>query len=407
MPGESNDLLTSFARTTDEITTLEEFKAKLASGRPLRIKYGVDVTAPFLHIGHAVNLWMMREMQDAGHVVVFLIGDFTTRVGDPTGRAQTRPVIDRAEIDTNADHFITQVSRVLRTEPEVFEVRRNSEWWDPMPVDDFMSLLSLITHGRLVARDMFQRRIEQGTEIHMHEFIYPVLQGYDSYALQSDLTIVGTDQLFNEMMGRHYQSRLGQDPQVVITTKITPGLDGTEKQSKSLDNYVSIAHSPRDMYGRVMSIPDHLIVPYLEVYTTIPLEEVAAVRAGLESETLHPMAAKRQLAHSVVARYYGPDAAEAESEWFTTTFSRREQPTDVPIVAVAEGSDLFTALVAALPGTSRNEIRRLLSQGSVSIDGEREQEGSVVPREGATIRVGRRRFFRLAPFDDGTGAAGS
>lgn len=396
MPGQGADLLSSFARTTEEITTLAEFKEKLASGRPLRIKYGVDVTAPFLHIGHAVNLWMMREMQDAGHVVVFLIGDFTTRVGDPTGRSQTRPVIERSEIEANAERFIEQVSRVLRTDREVFEVRRNSEWWDSMSVDEFMSLLTLVTHGRLVARDMFQRRMAEGNEIYMHEFLYPVLQGYDSYALSSDLTIVGTDQLFNEMMGRHYQSRLGQDPQVVITTRITPGLDGVEKQSKSLDNYISIAHSPRDMYGRAMSIPDELIVPYLEIYTTTPLEEVEAVRSALDSGEAHPMAAKRALARSIVRRYYGSDTADEEHEWFDSTFSRREQPADVPTVTVPEGTDLFSVLAAALSGTSRNEIRRLLAQGSVSLDGEKELDGTIVPRDGALLRVGRRRFFRIA-----------
>ena len=261
MPGTTEDLLDSFARTTDEIVTLEEFKEKLSSGRKLRIKYGVDVTAPLLHIGHGVNLWMMREMQDAGHTVVFLIGDFTTRVGDPTGKSQTRPVISRDEIERNAEEFITQVSVILRTEPEVFEVRRNSEWWDTMSLDEFMSLLSMVNHGRLIARDMFQRRIEEGSEIHMHEFLYPVLQGYDSFALESDLTIVGTDQLFNEMMGRFYQSRLGQEPQIVITTKITAGIDGGEKMSKSLGNFISIAHTPRDMFGRTMSVPDELIVP--------------------------------------------------------------------------------------------------------------------------------------------------
>ena len=270
MPGTTQDLLDSFARTTDEIVTLAEFKEKLSSGRKLRIKYGVDVTAPLLHLGHGVNLWMMREMQDAGHTVVFLIGDFTTRVGDPTGRSQTRPVISRDEIEANAEEFINQVSVILRTEPEVFEVRRNSEWWDSMSLDEFMSLLSMVNHGRLIARDMFQRRIEEGSEIHMHEFLYPVLQGYDSYALESDLTIVGTDQLFNELMGRFYQSRLGQAPQIVITTKITAGIDGGEKMSKSLGNFISIAHSARDMFGRTMSIPDHLIVPYLKVYTTVP-----------------------------------------------------------------------------------------------------------------------------------------
>lgn len=395
MPGTPDDLLDSFARTTEEVVTLAELKDKLASGRRLRIKYGVDVTAPWLHLGHAVNLWMMRDMQDAGHVVIFLIGDFTTRVGDPTGRSETRPVIPRHEIEQNAAEFIEQVSAVLRTDPEVFEVRRNSEWWDTMSLDEFMSLLSLVTHGRLIGRDMFQRRLEQGTEIHMHELLYPVLQGYDSYALQSDLTIVGSDQLFNEMMGRHYQSRLGQEPQVVLTTKITPGIDGSEKQSKHLGNYIALTHSARDKYGRAMSIPDRLILPYLEVYTDVPMPEVDTIREELEAGTLHPMAAKRLLASAIVARYHGRATALAEDAWFERTFSRHELPEDVPVVTVEPGSDLFGFLETALAGTSRNEIRRLLGAGSVSIDSERSTDPHAIPPDASLVRVGKRRFFRV------------
>ncbi|MHB8244095.1 MAG: tyrosine--tRNA ligase [Acidimicrobiales bacterium] len=395
MPGSPEDLLDSFARTTDQIVTLEEFRQKLASGRRLRIKYGVDVTAPLLHLGHAVNLWMMREMQEAGHTVVFLIGDFTTRVGDPTGKSQTRPIIPREEIEHNAIEFIAQVSRVLRTEPELFEVRRNSEWWDSMSLDELMSLLSMVTHGRLIARDMFQRRLEEGSEIHMHELLYPVLQGYDSFALKSDLTIVGTDQLFNEMMGRHYQSRLGQEAQVVITTRITPGIDGGEKQSKSIGNYISIAHSPRDMYGRAMSIPDHLTLPYLEVYTTVPMQELEELRRSLDAGSTHPMEVKRFLARQIVSRYHGDEIARSEEEWFANAFSRREQPSDVPEVEVPVGSDLFGILVASLEGVSRNEIRRLLAAGSVSIDGSKKLQGDTPVPDGSLVRVGKRRWYRV------------
>ena len=193
-------------RTVDEAFTLDELRARLAEGRPLRIKYGVDVTAPFLHIGHAVNLWLMRHLQDAGHKVLFLIGDFTTRIGDPTGKNHARREIPRDEIEANAQEFIRQVALVLRTDPEVFEVRRNSEWYEKMTLDGFMSLLAMVTHARLIQRDMFQRRLQNGMDIHMHEMLYPVLQGYDSVMLESDLTIVGSDQLFNELMGRFYRS---------------------------------------------------------------------------------------------------------------------------------------------------------------------------------------------------------
>ncbi|MDP7552581.1 MAG: tyrosine--tRNA ligase, partial [Nitrospinaceae bacterium] len=234
-------LLESFARTSEEIFSLNEFEELLKSGKQIRIKYGVDVTSPFLHIGHAVNLWMMRELQELGHKVIFLIGDFTTQIGDPTGRSDTRPIILREEIEKNAEEFIRQAKMVLRfDDPNLLEVRKNSEWFSEYSLSDFLKLLAMVTHARLISRDMFQRRIEKQEDIYMHEMIYPILQGYDSYVLESDLTIIGSDQLFNEMLGRFYQQKLGQKPQVIITTKITPGIDGKAKQSKSLDNYIGL-----------------------------------------------------------------------------------------------------------------------------------------------------------------------
>ena len=200
----AEEIVIQLSRTTDQIFAKEEFIIKLENGRPLRIKYGVDVTAPFLHIGHAVNLWLMRQLQEQGHKVILLIGDFTTRIGDPTGKSQARKVILREDIEANAKRFIEQVNAVLLTNSDVFEVRRNSEWFDAMPMDEFLSLLSMVTHARLIERDMFQKRIIEGQEIRIHEMIYPIIQGYDSVMLESDLTIVGSDQLFNELMGRFF-----------------------------------------------------------------------------------------------------------------------------------------------------------------------------------------------------------
>ena len=242
--------------------------------------------SPHLHIGHAVNLWMMRELQDLGHKVYFLIGDFTTQIGDPTGRSNTRPVIPQAEIDKNAEEFIRQAKMVLRfDDPDLLEIRRNSEWFSEYKLADFLKLLSMVTHARLISRDMFQRRIESHEDIYLHEMIYPILQGYDSYALESDLTIIGSDQLFNEMLGRFYQQRFGQNPQVIITTKITQGIDGKAKQSKSLDNYIGLGHSSRDKFGRCMKIPDDLIIDYLKVYTKVPLEEIIEIEKKIASRT--------------------------------------------------------------------------------------------------------------------------
>lgn len=386
------------ARTTDEIYSLDELRSKLREDRPLRIKYGVDVTAPFLHIGHAVNLWMMRRFQDHGHKVVFLIGDFTTRIGDPTGKAQTRKEISLDEIERNAGQFLEQVGLVLNTAPEVFEVRRNSEWFGQMPLGEFLALASMVTHSHLIKRDMFQTRIQNQAEIHVHELLYPLLQGYDSYMIQSDLTIVGSDQLFNELMGRFYQEKLRQPTQVVMTTKITPGTDGREKQSKSLGNYIALADTPRDKFGKIMSIPDSLTSSYLEVYTDCPMEEVREMTSQVEDGRLHPMEAKKRLAHAVVARYHGPGAADEEAHWFTETFSNRSTPKDIPSVRVALGSTgVLEVLSVCLPGESKAALRRLVDQGGVRINQARvgSTTAPIVVRDGDVLKVGKTRWFRL------------
>jgi tyrosyl-tRNA synthetase len=391
--------LSALGRTTEEIYSLNELRVKLAEHRPLRIKYGVDVTAPFLHIGHAVNLWMMRYLQEHGHKVVFLIGDFTTRIGDPTGKSQTRKVIDREEIERNAEEFIKQVGRVLLTNRDVFEIRRNSEWFDKMHVDEFMSLLSLVTHSKLIQRDMFQKRIQTGSEIYLHEMLYPILQGYDSVMLNSDLTIVGTDQLFNELMGRFFQEKFDQSPQVVMTTRITPGLDGVEKQSKSLGNYIAITDEARNMYGKIMSIPDHLIVPYLTVYTLVPVEVVQQVESGTSGGSLNPMEAKKLLARSLVERYYGADVAETEEQWFKETFSQRVVPGDIPETKVSGPLTPVELLQQCLPDSSKAAIRRLLQQGGVRLNDNKlsQSEEKLSIKEGDILKVGKRQWFKLVP----------
>jgi tyrosyl-tRNA synthetase len=381
--------LGDLARTTDGVFSLEELKKKLAGGKPLKIKYGVDVTSPFLHIGHAVNLWMMRYMQERGHIVQFLIGDFTTRIGDPTGKTAARVVPSREEIEKNAAEFIDQVGRVLLTDDEVFEVRRNSEWFDAMGADEFLSLVSMITHSKLIQRDMFQRRIKNGDEIYMHEMLYPLLQGYDSKMLESDLTIVGTDQLFNELMGRTYQEKFGQDPQVVMTTKITPGTDGVEKQSKTLGNYIALADSPRDKFGKAMSIPDELTGSYLQVYTDVPMGQVHELGRG------NPYAAKQELAAALVERYHGAAAAAAERDWWKNTFSARNTPTDMPELAIGAGSLL--ELIEGAVDRSRSDIRRLAKQKAIKLDDQplTVDDLNEPARAGAILKVGKRQWFKL------------
>lgn len=393
----NDELLRSFARTTDEIFSLHELKGLLDSGRRLRIKYGVDVTAPHLHIGHAVNLWMMRRLQDMGHTVLFLIGDFTTRIGDPTGKSALRPVIPGEEIAANAAHFIEQARTVLRFDaPDLLEIRHNAEWYDAMPAAELLRLAAHVTHARLISRDMFQQRIADGDDIHMHELLYPVLQAYDSVMLESDLTIVGSDQLFNEMLARSFQERFGQRPQVIITTKITPGIDGKAKQSKSLGNYIGLGHSPREKFGRAMSIPDDLILPYLSVYTEAADAVIADVAARVADE---PMACKLLLAHELVQRYHGAAVADAERDWFLATFSARQTPDVMPALSVEPGAWTAFALVQRFFAgrKSNSEIRRLFQQGGISLNGTplRDPEQTLEQADGAVFRVGRRSWFRV------------
>lgn len=380
-----------FNRNIDSIYSLPELEKKLSSGKQLRIKYGVDVTSPFLHIGHAVNLWTMRKMQEAGHKVVFLIGDFTTRIGDPTGKSQTRKQISREDIDKNAEEFIKQVSLILLTDKNVFEIRKNSEWFDKMPLGEFLSLLSMVTHSKLIDRDMFQNRIKDQKEIFMHELLYPLLQGYDSFMLESDLTIVGSDQLFNELMGRFYQEKFGQSPQIVATTKITAGLDGKEKQSKSLNNYISIIDSPKDKFGKIMSIPDSLITDYFKVYTEVPFEEIENIT---NSKTA--MEAKKLLAWNVVKLYHGAIAANDEINWFKSTFSDKEVPQDAPIVLVSE-APIIEIVQKCLPNESKQSIRRLVESGAVKINGSKiESITEFIKLDGEKVmKVGKKHWFKL------------
>jgi len=391
-------LIDSFSRTTDEIFSLEELRSLLLSGKKLIMKYGADATAPDLHIGHAVNLWMYRTLQELGHKVVFLIGDFTTQIGDPTGKSKTRPVIPVEEIERNSKEFIEQAKMVLLQDPDVFEIRRNSEWYDKMSAQELLSLMSIITNDKLLSREMFRRRQKEGRDIYEHELVYPILQGYDSVVLKADLTIIGSDQLFNEMIGRDLQVRFGQQPQVVLTTKITPGIDGGEKQSKSMGNYIGLAHTPREKYGRVMSMADSLVADYLKVYTDIPLPDIDQLLKEMANE---PMKLKARLAWEIVKRYHGAVAADEEASWFKKTFSERTMPEDSPIISFGKQSGTIVEILHkcfATEAKSRNELRRLVEQGAVSVDGRviRDVNSTIdLSQDQLSLKVGKRRWFRL------------
>lgn len=392
------EVLARIERTTEQFFSKQEFLDLLSSGKKLSIKFGVDVTSPSIHTGNAVNLWMMRSLQDLGHKVIFLIGDFTTLIGDPTGRDKKRPALSEEEIAHNAEAFIEQAKMVLRfDDPDLLEIRRNSEWLNKLSMKDFIRLLSMVTHARLISRDMFQKRIEEGADIYMHEIIYPIMQGYDSVELKSDLTIIGSDQLFNEMLGRFYQEKFGQKPQVIITSVITPGLDGGPKQSKSLGNYIGLAHSPRDKFGRVMRLIDQLIEQYFVVYTDLPMEEISAMKDLLTND---PFTAKQKLAHAIVSRYHGKDVADAELEWWKQAFSEKKAPEDIPVIKSPSASmkafDLVQLCVRD-ESISNSEIRRLFPQNAIELDGDKitDPHAMLSLKNGAVIKIGKRKMYRI------------
>lgn len=393
-----DQVLAHLSRTTDQIFGRDDLQSRLASGLPLRIKFGVDCTAPDLHLGHAVNLWMMRYLQDLGHVVVFLLGDTTTRIDDPTGRSTTRPVLTQDEIERNAHAFVEQVTLVLRNDPDVLEIRRNSEWYDAMAITDLVSQLSLVTHSQLMSRDMFQKRLQEHREIAMHELIYPVLQGFDSVALESDLTIVGSDQLFNETMGRELQGKHGQLPQTVITSTITPGLDGGPKQSKSLHNYVGLAQTPDDKFGRLMTLNDDLVGTWATVYTEVPVEAIEQLTHRAESGGSVARDAKLDLAEEIVARYHGvPEAARARQA-FLDVFSQRRLPDLMPEVVVdVQSPSVFDLVSAARPELTRSAVRRLIAEGGVRVNGAQQLDAQAKPAvtTGDVLQTGKRRWFSL------------
>lgn len=396
--GVPGQLLAALERTTDQIIGRQDLLDRLGEGRRLRIKFGVDLTAPDLHLGHAVNLWMMRTLQDHGHTVIFLLGDTTSRIGDPTGRSTSRPVLTAQQIHDHAESFLGQVTRVLRSEPELLEIRRNSEWFDEMGVPGMLQELSLVTHAHLLSRDMFRARLAAGTEIAMHELLYPVLQGFDSVALDSDLTIVGTDQLFNESMGRELQVKHGQRPQTVITSTVTPGLDGGAKQSKSLGNYVGLCAAPEEKFGRLMTLRDELVGTWARVYTDLPPEQAEELGRRARIGGAAARDAKLDLAEAVVARNDGAEAARRSREEFLRVFSAGERPTEMAALPLAPGE--VTALdlvVAARPDLSRSAARRLLAGGAIALDDARlEDPEQLLPLVGSEVlRAGRRRWFRV------------
>jgi len=374
------------ARNAVECLPGGALERRLAEGRPLRVKLGLDPTAADVHLGHTVVLQKLREFQDAGHTVVLIIGDYTARVGDPSGRSATRPVLTGEEIDANARTYVEQAGRVLRTD-ERLEIRHNSEWLD-MSMEALFGLVRHVTVAQLLERDDFAKRFAAHQPISLLELLYPVLQGYDSVAVEADVELGGTDQTFNLLMGRAIQSAYGKPQQVVLTVPLLVGTDGVEKMSKSLGNHVGVTDPPAEMYGKTLSIP------YAEMPSWYDLLLGESPAAGAS-----PRDAKRALARALVARFHGDAAAEEAEAAFDRVFVAREAPEDMPTVRLEPANGLvhLPELLAEQFGLSRSEARRNIAQGGVRLDGEpvRELDVPAAGLDGRVLQLGRRRFVRL------------
>ncbi len=387
-------------RGTVEIISEQALLDKLALGRPLRVKLGLDPTSPDLHIGNAIVLHKLRQFQDLGHEAILVIGDFTGLIGDPSGKSETRPALSPAEVEENAQTYRDQYSLIL--DPARTRVVFNSQWLGPMTFYDVIRLAGRTTVHRILERDDFAKRYAERLPIHLHELLYPLCQAYDSVAIKADVELGGTDQKFNNLMGRELQRELGQEPQVVLLTPLLPGLDGVQKMSKSLGNAIGITDPPHEMYGKVMSLSDDLMMPYFEYCTLVPLEEVREIAAGLAAGRVHPRDAKKRLAREITARYHG-DAASREAEAaFERVFRGHELPEEIPEVDLPRDRlrqgmiRLARLLVEVGLADSNSDARRLISQGGVSLNGERVNEDiDVAVQNGWLVRVGRRRFGRI------------
>ncbi len=385
-------------RGCEELLVEEEFVARLVrseqQGKPLRIKLGLDPTAPDLHLGHTVVLNKLRQLQDLGHTVIFLIGDFTALIGDPTGRNATRPPLTPEEISVNAQTYFDQASLIL--DPSRTEIRRNSEWCDALGARGMIQLAARYTVARMIERDDFTKRFRAGTPISIHEFLYPLVQGYDSVALQSDLELGGTDQKFNLLVGRELQREMGQAPQCILTMPLLVGLDGVEKMSKSKGNYVGISEHPREIFGKLMSISDELMWRYFELLSLRPMSQVRALQAEVQAGR-NPRDVKVDLAMEIVARFHGASAAQSALADFEARFRQGAIPDDIPDVAIT-GAPLGVVAVLRQSGLapSSAEAIRNIEQGGVRVDGNRVSDRNLQLSAGSyVLQIGKRRFARV------------
>lgn len=387
-------------RGVAELIDEGELRKKLERGTPLRVKVGFDPTAPDLHLGHTVVMHKMRHFQELGHQVIFLIGDFTGRIGDPSGRSETRPPLTEEQVLENAETYKRQVFKIL--DPEKTLVEFNSRWLGQMNAADFIRLASHCTVARMLERDDFEKRYRERRAISIHEFMYPLCQAYDSVALKTDVEMGGTDQKFNLLMGRTLQSHYGQEGQCILTMPLLEGTDGVRKMSKSYGNYIGIDEAPPEIFGKVMAISDELMWRYYELLSSKSLEDIAALRAGVENGSIHPKAAKEELAHEMVARYHSAHAADEARQGFNAVFAGGGVPDDAPAFTCQRGESSAPSAFLADSGLakSRGDAKRLIKEGALSIDGQR-CDDALSPLDAGeyAVKLGKKRFLRLTVRD--------
>ena len=396
-------------RGVERIDTLDELRAKLGEKRPLRVKLGLDPTAPDIHLGHTVVLRKMRQFQDLGHKAILIIGDYTAKIGDPSGRSKVRPVLDAETIEANAQTYFDQAGKVLDTSEDKLEVRQNSEWLEGMTFADVLKLSGQATVGQMLKRDDFRKRFEAEVPIGVHEFMYPLMQGWDSVCIESDVELGGTDQTFNNLVGRDLQRNAGQKPQVVMVMPLLVGLDGQEKMSKSLGNYVGVAEAAHDMFGKLMSVPDECMANYFTLLTNVPAKEIKTLT---DASKTHPMEAKKRLAVEIMAGFHSTEVAEqARDEWQVIhqkahSASKAEGlvvPADTPTMTVPadvmeNGEALKLKLIVACGfAKSNSEARRLIAEKGIRLNGEviEDFNGTIAVKTGDVLQRGKRKFVRL------------
>lgn len=382
-------------RGAAEIIDEGELRKKLEKGTPLRVKVGFDPTAPDLHLGHTVIMQKMRHFQDLGHTIIFLIGDFTGRIGDPSGKSATRPPLTEEEVNANATTYKKQLFKIL--DPEKTIVEFNSRWLGKMGAADFIRLASSYTVARIMERDDFSKRFHENTPIAIHEFLYPLCQGYDSVALKADVEMGGTDQKFNLLVGRNLQSHYGMEPQCILTMPLLVGLDGVRKMSKSYKNYIGIDEAPSQIFGKTMSVSDDLMWSYYELLSAKDMNEIAALKKGVAEGSLHPKKVKEDLAHEFVARFHGEKAADEARADFNAVFADGGVPADAPSGEMdAKDADPVSILANFGLAKSRSEARRKIAEGGFYVDGTQVKDDKTPLTSGSyVIRFGKKKFLKL------------